>query len=71
MRVHRRRFLQTSAITGLGATAFFETPMAAQNRSVRPAPMMPTPTFVETNGIEMAVYEKGEGPAIGCFGVLR
>jgi len=26
--------------------------------------MMPVPTFVETNGIDMAVYEKGSGPAV-------
>ncbi|HJO11857.1 MAG TPA: alpha/beta hydrolase [Gammaproteobacteria bacterium] len=40
--------------------------MASQSASnnVRPAPMMPNPVFIDTNGISMAVYEKGEGPAI-------
>ena len=27
-------------------------------------PMFPNPHFVETNGIRMAVYERGEGPAV-------
>lgn len=36
---------------------------------VRPAPGMPAPRFVETNGIRMAVYEKGEGvPVVLCHG---
>jgi len=64
MSIDRRRFLKSSAIAGLGATAFPMTSFAAQNTGVGPAPMMPTPNFVETNGIKLAVYEKGTGPAI-------
>jgi pimeloyl-ACP methyl ester carboxylesterase len=64
MSVNRRRFLQTSAIAGLGVTAFPTTSFALQNKGVRPAPMMPTLSFVETNGIDMAIYEQGSGPAI-------
>ena len=31
--------------------------------------MMPEPRFIRTNGIDMAVYEKGEGPAeVFCHG---
>ena len=36
---------------------------------VRAAPGMPTPRFVSTNGIRMAVYEQGSGiPVIFCHG---
>lgn len=41
----------------------------AEERKVRPAPHMPTPKFVETNGIRMAVYEQGQGvPVVLCHG---
>lgn len=42
----------------LGRLSFANTP------GVRPAPLMPEPNFVATNGINMAVYEKGQGPAV-------
>lgn len=61
---NRRTFIKNSAIAGLGVTALPMNSFAANNNGVKPAPMMPTPTFVETNGIDMAVYEKGEGPAV-------
>src|SRR5262245_37180114 len=39
------------------------------DKQVRPAPHMPAPKFVETNGIRMAVYEQGEGvPVVLCHG---
>ena len=38
-------------------------------KQVRPAPQMPAPKFIETNGIRMAVYEQGEGvPVVLCHG---
>jgi pimeloyl-ACP methyl ester carboxylesterase len=41
----------------------------AQKPKVRPAPHMPPPKFIETNGIRMAVYEQGEGvPVVLCHG---
>lgn len=41
----------------------------AEDSKVRPAPHMPAPKFVETNGIRMAVYEQGEGvPVVLCHG---
>ena len=63
MSLDRRDFLKHGAAAGLGLAAF---PMAslAANNGVRPAPSMPAPGFVETNGIRMAVYEKGSGPAV-------
>ena len=36
---------------------------------VKPAPQMPEPQYVETNGITLAYYEQGEGiPVIFCHG---
>ena len=41
----------------------------AQVKGVNPAPGMPEPSMVPTNGINMAVYEQGSGPAvIFCHG---
>ena len=56
----RRRFLgRTLAVL---AAAPFVRPLAAFGQpAVRPAPGMPAPHFVNTNGIRMAVYERGEG----------
>ncbi len=64
MPVDRRSFSHTSALAGLAAHVFPPTAFATPSKSVKPAPMMPAPDFVETNGITMAVYEKGSGPAI-------
>ena len=55
--------MQNSVIAGIGSTMLSMKGYGASNE-VRPAPMMPTPNFVETNGINMAVYEKGKGPAV-------
>ena len=56
----RRRFLRGAA--GLIAAAPFVRPLPALGQpAVRPAPGMPDPHFVDTNGIRMAVYEQGEG----------
>ena len=56
----RRRFLgRTGAVL---AAAPFVRPLALLGQpAVRPAPGMPEPQFVNTNGIRMAVYERGEG----------
>lgn len=74
----RRRFIQgAAALTGmtalrpslsaLGATT--EVTAATEVTEVHPAPMMPIPRFIETNGIQMAVYDKGEGlPLVFCHG---
>ena len=59
----RRAFLQTTLVAGLGA-ATYPMNLMAQSNGVRPAPLMPAPSFVDTNGISMAVYEKGAGPAV-------
>ncbi|MCH7815341.1 MAG: alpha/beta hydrolase [Proteobacteria bacterium] len=64
MSVDRRRFLKTSAVSGLAAAVYPMLALGADSKGVRPAPMMPVPSFVATNGINMAVYEKGTGPAI-------
>ena len=63
MRLNRRRFLRHAVVSGLGVAALPMTSFAASN-GVKPAPMMPVPGFVDSNGIRMAVYEKGEGPAV-------
>ena len=64
MSVSRRTFLKTTAVTGIGIATLPTSSFAAQGNGVMPAPMMPAPSFVETNGIDMAVYEQGEGPAV-------
>jgi len=41
----------------------------AQDTTVKPAPQMPEPTYVETNGIRMGVYQQGTGiPVVLCHG---
>ena len=64
MGMSRRLFGKWSTVAGLGAALPSLSGYAASAGGVRPAPMMPAPRFVDTNGIRMAVYEKGEGPAI-------
>ncbi len=64
MKFSRRQFLQSSSYAALGLTLSSVPAVYGQSSGVRPAPMMPAPTFVDTNGISMAVYEKGSGPAI-------
>ena len=61
----RRSFLQTTGALA-GALAL---PGLARGAEVRPAPGMPAPRFVQTNGIRMAVYEQGSGvPVVLCHG---
>ena len=68
---NRRRFLQGAVsaglyagmYAGLGASAII-IPAFAQSTSLGPAPMMPGLHTVDTNGIRMAVYEQGSGPAV-------
>ena len=61
----RRSFLQTTT-TLAGALAL---PRVSFGAEVRPAPGMPAPRFVQTNGIRMAVYEQGSGtPVVFCHG---
>lgn len=64
MSFSRRSFLQTASLATLGAGISLSNSLLAQTPGVRPAPMMPTPSFVDTNGITMAVYEQGSGPAV-------
>ncbi len=61
----RRGFLHTTGALA-GALAL---PGLARGADVRPAPGMPAPRFVQTNGIRMAVYEQGSGlPVVLCHG---
>jgi len=63
----RRSFLHSSLVgaTVLGGSPLLSTLAGAQTPGVKPAPMMPAPRFVDNgNGLDMAVYEKGEGPAV-------
>jgi pimeloyl-ACP methyl ester carboxylesterase len=65
MKINRRRFIKTSAVASMGLTGFsLSSCVSGGGSGVRPAPLMPEPEFVSTNGLRMAVYEKGEGPAI-------
>lgn len=44
-------------------------PMAVEATALEPVIEMPEPTFIETNGIRMAVYEQGEGlPVVFAHG---
>ena len=56
----RRRFIQGAA-TALAAAPLFPPLAAFAQQAVRPAPGMPAPRTIRTNGIRMAVYERGEG----------
>lgn len=64
MSLNRRKFIQVTAVAGAAAAGYPLSSLGADNSGVRAAPMMPSPSFVETNGITMAVYEKGAGPAV-------
>ena len=65
--VSRREFL---AATGLVAAGLALGPeVLAVERALYPAPDMPSPKFVDTNGIQMCVYDQGEGvPIVLCHG---
>ena len=56
----RRTFIQGTA-TLVAAAPFLQPFTALAQRTVRPAPGMPAPRFIQTNGIRMGVYERGEG----------
>jgi microsomal epoxide hydrolase/non-specific protein-tyrosine kinase len=56
----RRRFIQSAATAITVAPLVPELAGFAQ-QEVRRAPGMPTPRFIQTNGVRMAVYERGEG----------
>lgn len=69
MRPTRRQFLNASGVA-IGASALNASAyrVFAQTQ-VRPAPTMPAPRFIQTNGIRMGVYEAGEGmPIVFCHG---
>jgi pimeloyl-ACP methyl ester carboxylesterase len=67
MSSNRRRFLKNAVsagiYAGLGAPGLTMSAFA-QNSGIGPAPMMSNLHYVESNGINMAVYEQGSGPAI-------
>ncbi len=62
----RRKFIGQTATLGVASVlaGSFAPFSFAQTPGVKPAPMMPAPNFVASNGINMAVYEKGQGPAV-------
>lgn len=64
MLVSRRKFMHSALTAGLAVATYPLPVFSAGAPKVRPAPMMPAPSYVETNGITMAVYDKGEGPAV-------
>jgi pimeloyl-ACP methyl ester carboxylesterase len=69
MKITRRSFLQTSAVAGFAATSTSLPTWAINTDGVKPAPHMPAPKMIDTNGITMAVYEQGEGvPIVFCHG---
>ena len=69
MSFNRRRFLNSSMALAIGSTLTPFSLSDAQVNGVNPAPGMPEPSMVLTNGINMAVYEQGSGPAvIFCHG---
>ena len=56
----RRHFVRGAA-AALAAAPFVGPGVLRAQPAVRPAPGMPAPRFISTNGIRMAVYEAGEG----------
>ncbi|MCZ6640699.1 MAG: alpha/beta hydrolase [Gammaproteobacteria bacterium] len=64
MFINRRKFVKAVTVTGLGVATYPLASLAAGSSGVKPAPMMPEPNFVQTNGINMAVYETGTGLAV-------
>ncbi len=63
----RKAFLQGMLFTTAAAT--LPIPAFAAEGDVKPAPHMPNPDFIETNGIRMAFYHQGEGvPVVLCHG---
>ena len=56
----RRHFVRGAA-AALAVAPFVRTLPVGAQPAVRPAPGLPAPRFITTNGIRMAVYEAGEG----------
>ncbi len=68
MTLTRRGFLHGSAAL-LGSAPLWRRSPAAAQQAVRPAPGLPAPRFVDTNGIRMGVYTAGAGtPVVLCHG---
>jgi pimeloyl-ACP methyl ester carboxylesterase len=69
MSLNRRRFLNSSMVLAISSALAPFSLGYAQANGVKPAPGMPAPSIVPTNGIDMAVYEQGSGPTvIFCHG---
>jgi pimeloyl-ACP methyl ester carboxylesterase len=69
MPITRRTFLQSAALAGLGTAMTGSDSSAVNTDGVKPAPYMPKPEYVKTNGLNMAVYDQGEGtPIVFCHG---
>ena len=68
MSLSRRRFLQATGVA-LGSAPLRHPLALWAQRDVGPAPGMPAPRFVDTNGIRMGVYDQGEGlPVVFAHG---
>ena len=59
----RRQFNKASAIAAMGSALPLSSLQAASAEIPLP-PYMPAPKFIDSNGIRMAVYEQGTGPAV-------
>lgn len=69
MGISRRQFTHSTGIALGGAALGMSPALLAVPAATRPAPMMPEPHFVQSNGLRMAVYEQGEGvPIVFCHG---
>ncbi len=65
----RREFIKISTASGLLSLVPSYPLWSETVPLVKPAPYMPKPEFVKTNGISMAVYEQGQGiPVVFCHG---
>ena len=68
MSLSRRRFLQDAGVV-LGAAPLWNPLTSWAQGEVRPAPGLPAPRLVDTNGIRMGVYDQGEGlPVVFAHG---
>ena len=69
LRPTRRQFLKSTGVAIGASTLSTSRWRVLAQTVVRPAPNMPEPRFIETNGIRMGVYEAGEGlPIVFCHG---
>ena len=68
MRPTRRQFINATGVA-IGASTLSSPWRVFAQTLVRPAPNMPEPRVIQTNGIRMGVYEAGEGmPIVFCHG---